>query len=89
MGYMLKEVKKMLGLKAKMIAALGGIIALIGIAITFFYKGKKAKAIEVEAKTAKTVIKVIKKDKEVEKTIDRMSPDTRRNKLRRYASDTD
>lgn len=76
-------------LKAKAIAVLGGIVALIGLAVTFYHKGKKAKAIEVEAKTAKTVIEVTKKDKEVEKNIDRMSSSAKRDELRKYTSDAD
>lgn len=77
-------------LKAKLIAVLGGIVALMGLALTFYYKGRKSKAIEVEAQTAKTVIEVTKKDKEVEKTIDRMSASAKRDELRKlYTSDPD
>ena len=75
-------------LKAKLIAGLGGILALGAIIFGAFLRGRKSKADEVQAKTAETIIKTVKKGKAIE-TVNRNSgSDARRERLRKYSSDS-
>lgn len=65
------------------LAVAGGVILLIFGA---FLKGRKSKANEVQAATAKTIIKTVKKDREIEKANRDIGADARRAGLRKYAS---
>ena len=68
------------------LAAAGGVLLLLFGA---FLKGRKSKAVEVQAATAETIIKTVKKDKVIEKANRDIGTDGRRDRLRRkYASDS-
>ena len=68
------------------LAAAGGVLLLL---LGAFYKGRKSKANEVQAETAKTIIKTAKKDKKIEKANRDIGADGRRDRLRRkYASNS-
>lgn len=77
---------EMLGAKA--ISAILGLIALAGSVVAAYFKGRKSKAIEVQAETAETVIDIIKKDKEIETANSKSGADARRGGLRKYTSDS-
>lgn len=67
-----------------MVAAIGGVLILV---LGAFLKGRKSKANEVQAETAKTIIETVKKDKVIEKANRDIGADARRDRLRKYASD--
>jgi len=67
------------------LAAAGGVLLLL---LGAFLKGRKSKANEVQAATAKTIIKTTKKDKKIEKANRDIGADGRRDRLRKYASDS-
>lgn len=68
-------------LKAKLIAALGGIVA-IGLAILYiFNKGGKSARDKIQAKTAETIIKTVKERQEVEEDNRNIGADARRDRL--------
>lgn len=67
------------------IAAAGAFLAtMIGV----YFKGRKDKHNEVQAKTAETVIKTVKKGKAIEKANRDSGAKSRRDRLRRDASDS-
>jgi len=68
-------------LKAKLIAAAGGLLAILGLLFTAYRKGQKDKHNEVQAETAKTIIETVKERQEVEKANRDIGPDARRNRL--------
>lgn len=72
-------------------AKIGGYITAAGafavLLLGAFYKGRKSKAVEVQAETAKVVIKTTKKGKEIEKTNHDSGAKSRRDRLRQDASD--
>lgn len=62
----------------------------VGILVTLFVvynKGKKAKAVEIQAKTTEKIIEVITKDKAIEKSNNDIGAKRRRERLFNYASD--
>jgi len=67
------------------LAAVGGVLLLL---LGAFLKGRKSKANEVQAATAKTIIKTVKKDKVIEKANRDIGADGRRDRLRKYASNS-
>ncbi|MBW7837988.1 MAG: hypothetical protein H3C28_15280 [Sphingomonadales bacterium] len=72
---------------AKIIAAVVAVIgALLGVVVAY-QKGRKAKATEVQAETAKTVIETVEKARETEDNVRALDPDERRKRLRQYARD--
>lgn len=77
----------MMNLKSKLIAILGGLLGLIGIVATAFFKGRKSKENEVKAKTAENVIHINQKAKDIEKENVDAGAKSRRDRLREYASD--
>lgn len=70
---------------------LGGYLAMAGgfivLLLGVFYKGRKSKAKEIQAETAKTVIKTAKKGKDIEKVNRDSGVKSRRDRLRKYTSD--
>lgn len=68
-----------------MVAAIGGVLILV---LGAFLKGRKSKADEVQAATAKTIIETSKKDKVIEKANRDIGADARRDRLRKHASDS-
>lgn len=68
-----------------MAAAISGVLILV---LGAFLKGRKSKADEVQAATAKTIIETVKKDKIIEKANHDIGVDARRDRLREYASDS-
>lgn len=66
------------------LAAAGGVIVLL---LGVYFKGRKDKHNEVQAKTAETVIKTVKKGKTIEKANRDSGAKSRRDRLRRDASD--
>lgn len=66
------------------LAVAGGFIVLL---LGVFYKGRKSKADEVQAETAKIVIKTAKKGKDIEKVNRDSGAKSRRDRLRKYTSD--
>jgi Na+-translocating ferredoxin:NAD+ oxidoreductase RnfG subunit len=72
---------------AKIIAAvIAAIGALLGIVVAY-QKGRKAKATEAQAETAKSIIETVEKSRETENNIRDLNPDERRKRLRQYARD--
>ena len=73
-----------------MISKAGAIFGAVGGAILLllgaYMRGRKSKADEVQAKTADSIIKTVKKEKEIEKSNNDIGADARRDKLRKYAS---
>lgn len=69
-----------------MAAAIGGVLILV---LGAFLKGRKSKADEVQAETAKTIIETVKKDKIIEKANHDIGADARRDRLRKYASNAE
>ena len=62
-------------LKAKLIAILGGFVAL-GLGIWYvFNRGRRSKEVEVQAETAKTIIKTAKEVRKNEERVNNLSDD--------------
>jgi len=76
-------------IKAKLLAAAGGLLAVIGIIFAAFMRGRKSKADEVQAETAKTIIKTTKKGKAIETANRNSGAAVRRNRLRGDTSDSE
>lgn len=70
-------------------ATIGALLLLLGIYNKVKNKGRKEVVDEVNAKTTETVIDTVKKEKAIVEEIKSVSPDTRRDRLRKYASDRD
>lgn len=76
-------------LKAKLIAALGGIVAL-GLAVLYiFNKGRKSKSDEINAETAKEIIETVKQVKKNEERVNDLSDDALDNELLNDARNPD
>ena len=72
---------------AKIIAAIIAVIgALLGVVVAY-QKGRKAKTVEVQAQSAKAVIKSVEKARETENDVRALSPLERRQRLRQYTRD--
>jgi len=74
-------------LTSKLGAIAAGIGAALIIIIAIFRAGRKSKSDEVQAETAKTVIKTAKKGKEIEKVNRKSGAKSRRDRLREYSGD--
>ncbi len=61
------------------LAAAGGFIVLL---LGVYYKGRKSKSDEVQAKTAESIIEITKEAKKIEKVNSNRTPDNRRKRLR-------
>lgn len=74
-------------LSAKVIGVIIAVIgALLGLLVAY-REGRKAKAAEVQAETAKSVINTVEKARDVESRVLELKPDDRRKRLRKYARD--
>jgi len=74
-----------LGSKLGVYLAAAGVIVLLLLGV--FFRGRKSKADEVQAETAKTVIKTAKKGKKIEKANRDSGAKSRRDRLHKYSSD--
>lgn len=72
----------------KLGAVAAGISAILIIIIAIFRAGRKSKSDEVQAKSAETIIKTVKKGKAIEKANNTLGSDARRERLRKYSSDS-
>jgi len=76
-------------IKTKLLAAAGGLLAVIVVMFAAFLRGRKSKADEVQAETAKTIIKTVKKGKSIETANRNSGAAARRKRLRGDTSDTE
>lgn len=75
-------------LKAKLIAIVGGVVAVLGILFAVRQSGKKAARDEIKADTVDKIIEVSTKEKEIEKVNNDLGAKSRRDELLKYASDS-
>ena len=66
---------------------LAGFVGVLGLLIGVFFKGKKAARQEVKAETVEKIIEIVTKEKEIEKINNDLGTKSRRDELRKYASD--
>ncbi len=75
----------------KLIAKFGvyiaGFLGVLGVLAGVFFKGKKTARQEVKAETVETIIEIVTKEKEIEAINNDMGAKSRRDELRKYASD--
>lgn len=77
----------MMWIKSQLGAILAGLGTAIIILVGVFRAGRKSKSDEVEAKTAETVLDTVKKGKKIEKINRDIGAKSRRERLRKDASD--
>lgn len=74
-------------LKAKLIAILGGVVAILGILFAVRQSGKRAARDEIKADTVDKIIEIDKKEREIDQDIRDKPISDIRDKLRKNASD--
>lgn len=74
-------------LKGKLIAILGGVVAVLSILLTVYRKGVTAARDEIKADTVDKIIDIDKKEKEIDEQIRNDDISDVRNRLRDNASD--
>lgn len=72
---------------AKFGVYLAGILGVLGLLVGVFFKGKKAARQEVKAETVEKIIEIVTKEKEIGKVNNDLGTKSRRDELRKYASD--
>jgi len=74
-------------LKTKLIAILGGVVAILGILFAVRQSGKRAAREEIKADTVDKIIEIDKKEREIDQDIRDKPISDIRDKLRKNASD--